>query len=93
MRMIRLVRGVGIPYRMRFVLKRCTPAGYTKKAIEAGDALKLAYLPGYLEFECIDPESVVKEAKKKGFRVYKGKRHFTISDGVWQVRIYATTAK
>jgi len=38
-------------------------------------------------------ERVVEKAKKAGLRVYKGKRHITVTDGVYRARIYAGSPK
>ncbi|BES80577.1 hypothetical protein [Pyrodictium abyssi] len=87
-RVIELVPGLVLPEYMGFIMERCRPTGYTKKAIDAGDALLVDYLPGYLEFVCSDVEKLAEEAKRRGLRVYKGRSHLTITDGVYPVCIY-----
>jgi len=87
-RMVRLAPGVALPWYMYRLLEGCRPAGYTRRAVEAGGLLAAEYMPGYLEFECSDPESVAREARRLGLRVYRGRRHLTISDGVYSVRVY-----
>ncbi len=87
-RLIRLVRGIAIPGYMGFLLDMCVPTGYTREAVDAGDLLKIDYHPPYVEFECRDPERVVDEARRRRLRVYRGKHHITVSDGVYRARIY-----
>ncbi|BAN89842.1 hypothetical protein [Aeropyrum camini] len=87
-KMIELVPGLGIPEYMDFLLIYCQPINHTRKAIEAGHLLSIDYHPPYLQFKCNDIEKVVSEAKRRGLRVYKAKKHITITDGIYQVRIY-----
>jgi len=87
-RMIRLVPGLALPEHMAFLLELCKPTRHTRKAIEAGHLLKIDYHPPYLELECRDVERVAEEAKRRRLRVYRGKRHVTVTDGVYSARIY-----
>ncbi len=87
-KMIRLVPGLAIPEYMGFLLELCEPVKYTKEAVEAGDLLKIDYHPPYLQLSCKDVEQVVEEARRRGLRVYKGKQHITITDGIYRARIY-----
>jgi len=87
-RMVRLVPGLAVPEYMGFLLEHCDPVGHTRKAIEAGDLLKIDYHPPYIQLRCGDAELVVEEARRRGLRVYRGKRHITITDGVFRARIY-----
>ena len=87
-RMVRLVPGLAVPEYMGFLLEHCEPVGYTRRAIEAGDLLKIDYHPPYIQLSCRDTELVVEEARRRGLRVYRGKRHITITDGVFRARIY-----
>ncbi len=86
--MIRLVPGLSIPEYMGFLLEYCEPIRYTRRAIEAGDLLRINYHPPYLQLQCRDVEEVIVEARKRGLRVYRGKKHVTITDGVYRARIY-----
>ena len=86
--MIRLVPGLAIPEYMGFLLEYCEPVKHTLKAIEAGSLLRIDYHPPYLQLRCRDVEKVVEEARRKGLRVYMGKKHITVTDGVYGVRIY-----
>jgi len=54
----------------------------------AGDLLKIEYHPPYIQLRCGDVKLVVEEARRRGLRVYRGKRHITITDGVFRARIY-----
>ncbi len=87
-RMARIVPGLAIPEYMNFILNQCKPVKHTLKAIYAGDLLKIDYHPPYLQVRCKNIEGVIEEAKRRGLRVYKGKKHVTITDGVYQVRVY-----
>jgi len=87
---VRIVPGIAIPEYMSFLLSLCEPTGYTKRAVEAGHILKIDYHPPYLQLVCQDMERVVEEAKKAGLRVYKGRRHITVTDGMYRARIYIT---
>ncbi|OWJ53942.1 hypothetical protein [Pyrodictium delaneyi] len=71
-RVIQLVPGLVLPEYMGFIIERCRPTGYTKKAIDAGDALLVDYLPGYLEFVCSDVEKLAEEAKRRGAKSLQG---------------------
>jgi hypothetical protein len=33
-------------------------------------------------------DRVVEEAQRRGLRVYRGKRHIAITDGVYRARVY-----
>lgn len=88
LKIIRLVPGLGLPEYMAFLFKQCEPIGYTRKAIEAGHLLKISYHPPYLELKCSNIHRITEEAKKKHLRIYKGRKHITITDGVYQARIY-----
>jgi len=87
-KMIRLVPGLAIPEYMGFLLELCNPIEYTRRAIEAGDLLKVDYHPPYIQLKCRDLETVVLEARRRGLRIYRGKGHVTITDGIYQVRVY-----
>jgi len=87
-RLIRIVPGIAIPDYMAFLLDYCEPAGYTRKAVEAGHLLKIDFHPPYVQLVCRDVERVVEEARKAGLRVYRGRRHITVTDGVYRARIY-----
>ena len=86
--MRRLVPGLAVPEYMGFLLELCEPIKYTRKAVEAGDLLRIDYHPPYLQLRCRDIEQVIKEAKRNRLRVYRGKKHVTITDGVYRARIY-----
>ena len=90
-RMIRLVPGIAIPEYMVFILGYCEPAGHTRRAIKAGDLLRIDYHPDYLEFECERIPELIGEARRRGLRVYKARRHVTVSDGVYKVRLYPSS--
>ncbi len=87
-KLVRLARGLAVPDYMAFLLDYCEPVGYTKKAVEAGDLLKINYHPPYIQLGCQDLDRVVEEARKRRLRVYRGKRHVTITDGIYRARIY-----
>ncbi len=87
-RMRRLVPGLAVPEYMGFLLDMCEPVGYTRRAVEAGHILRVDYHPHYIQLWCPDPERAVEEARRRGLRVYRGKRHITVTDGIYQVRIY-----
>ncbi len=89
-KMIRLVPGLAVPEYMEFLLELCEPIKYTREAIEAGHLLRIDYHPPYIQLKCMDVEWVVGEARKRGLRVYRGKKHITITDGVYRARIYLT---
>jgi hypothetical protein len=36
-------------------------------------------------------DRVVEEARRRGLRVYRGKRHVTITDGVYRARAYVNS--
>ena len=86
--LVRLVPGLAVPVHMAFLLELCEPVKWTKKAVEAGHLLKIDYHPHYLQLKCRDLEKVMEEARKRGLRVYKGKRHITVTDGIYSARIY-----
>jgi len=86
--MIVVTKGIALPDYMGFILELCSPTRHTKKAVEAGGLLNVDYHPPYVEVACGEPEEVVEEARRRGLRVYRGKRHITISDGVYKVRIW-----
>ncbi len=87
-KMIRLVPGLAVPEYMAFLLELCEPVRRTREAVEVGDLLRIDYHPPYLQLRCIDVERVVEEAKREKLRVYRGRRHITITDGVYRARIY-----
>ncbi len=87
-RMICLVPGLAVPGYMGFLLELCESIKHTRKAVEAGHLLRVDYHPPYLQLECQDPDQVVEEARKRRLRVYRGKTHLTITDGIYKVRIY-----
>jgi len=85
---VRLVPGIAVPDYMSFLLTYCEPTGYTRKAVEAGHLLKIDFHPPYVQLVCRDVGRVVEEAKRAGLRVYRGKKHITVTDGVYRARIY-----
>lgn len=87
-RIVRLIPGIALPDYMTFILESCEPIGYTRRAIEAGHLLVVDYHPPYVQVKCRDVNKVVFEARRRGLRVYYGKKHVTITDGVYHVRIY-----
>jgi len=87
-RMIRLVPGLAVPEYMGFLLELCEPVKHTRKAVEAGSLLLIDYHPPYLQLRCKDVERVIEEARRRKLRIYKGKRHITITDGIYRARIY-----
>jgi len=87
-RMVRLVPGLAVPEYMAFLLDYCEPTRYTRRAVEAGHLLRVDYHPPYLQLECRDVERVVEEARRRGLRVYRGRHHITVTDGVYTARIY-----
>ncbi len=86
-KMIRIVPGLALPEYMSFILRYCSPVGYTKKAVEAGHLLKINYHPPYMMFECMDIDKVIEEARVRKLRIYYGKNHITITDGIYKVRV------
>ncbi|HDI75591.1 MAG: hypothetical protein DRJ52_03570 [Thermoprotei archaeon] len=86
-KLIRFVRGLALPEYFMPIVTRGVIVGYCAKAIIAGDALRVDYLPGYLELVCSDVDTVLKVAREQGLKVYRGKKHVTISDTVYKVRI------
>lgn len=89
-RMIVIVPGLAIPEHMSFLLELCKPTKHTKRAIEAGHLLRVDYHPPYIQLECRDVERIVEEALRRRLRVYRGRKHITISDGVYAARVYAS---
>ena len=87
-RMIGIVPGLAIPEYMDFILNQCKPIKHTLKAVSAGDLLKIDYHPPYLQLKCTNIEEIIEEARRRGLRIYKGRKHITITDGIYQVRIY-----
>ena len=86
--MIVIVPGIAIPEYMGFLLDYCRPTGYTRRAVEKGHLLLIDYHPDHVELECDNVEDVARIAREKGLRVYRGKRHVTVTDGVYRVRLY-----
>ncbi len=86
--LLQIVPGIALPENMGFLLGTCSPTRYTKKAVDAGHLLLIDYHPPYIELECSDIETVIREARRRKLRVYRGKHHITISDGIYSVRIY-----
>ena len=87
-KMIRLVPGLAVPEYIGFLLELCEPVKHTQEAIEAGHLLRIDYHPPYLQLRCWDVDGVVEEARRRRLRVYRGKQHITITDGVYRARIY-----
>ena len=85
---IRIVPGIAVPEYMRFLIENCEPARHTKEAVEKGHLLLIDYHPPYIELECTDIEKIIEKAKRRRLRIYIGKRHITVSDGIYTVRIY-----
>jgi len=69
-------------------LTYCESTGYTRKAVEAGHILKIDFHPPYIQLICRDIDRVVEEARRVGLRVYRGKKHITVTDGLYRARIY-----
>ena len=92
-RLVRLVPGLAVPVYMGFLLELCELVGYSREAVDAGHLLKIDYHPPYLQLRCRDVERVVEEAKMRGLRVYRGKRHITITDGIYRARIYLNSGE
>ncbi len=90
-KMIRLVPGLAVPEYMGFLLEQCKPIKHSSKAIKAGHLLKIDYHPPYLQLQCGDVEKVVEEARRRGLRVYRGKKHITLTDGIYRARIYLSS--
>ena len=86
--LVRIVPGIAVPEYMSFLLALCEPTGYTKKAVEAGHLLKIDFHPPYLQLVCRDVERVVEAARRAGLRVYRGRKHVTVTDGVYRARVY-----
>ena len=86
--MIRLVPGLAVPEYMGFLLEMCEPVKHTREAVRAGHLLRVDYHPPFLQLHCRDVGRVVEEARRRGLSVYRGKRHITVSDGVYRARIY-----
>jgi len=89
--MILLVLGIALPDYMGFLFRMCRSVRYTKKALEAGAPAKIHYHPRFIQLECGDPAKAVREARTRGLRVYYGRKHITISDGVYTARIYLSS--
>ncbi len=87
-RLVRLAPGIALPEYMSFLLELCRPCGYTRRAVEAGGLLNVDYHPYYVELECGDLEAAARLAEERGLRVYRGRRHVTVTDGVYYVRLY-----
>ena len=83
-----LVPGLAVPVYMAFLLELCEPVKWTRKAVEAGHLLRIDYHPPYLQLRCREPEKIVEEARRRGLRVYRGKHHITVTDGIYSARIY-----
>ena len=88
MRMIRLVPGLAIPEYMAFLLEYCKPVKHTKKAVDAGHLLRINYHPPYIQLICQDLKTLIEEARRRSLRIYRGKKHITITDGIYKARIY-----
>lgn len=56
------------------------------KAVEARHLLRIDYHTPYVQLECRDIENVIDEARGTSLRVYRGKKHITISNGVYSAR-------
>ena len=87
-KLIRLVPGLAVPEYTGFLLEHCEPVKYTREAVEAGHLLRIDYHPPYLQLKCRDLERVIEEAESRGLRVYRGRRHITVTDGIYRARIY-----
>ncbi len=86
--LIVLIPGLALPRKMGFLLEYCRPVKHTLEAIRAGHLLKIDHHPPYVQLVCNDLDRVIMEARRKGLRIYRGKRHITITDGVYSARIY-----
>lgn len=88
MRFIRLVPGIAVPEYMGFLLELCEPIKHTKRAVDAGHLLLIDYHPPYIQLVCRDIDRIIEEARKRRLRIYRGKKHITITDEIYQARIY-----
>ena len=87
-KLIELAKGLAIPEYFMPIVSRSIVVGHSAKALIAGDLLRVDYHPEYLELTTQDIEGVIEAAKSKGLRIYRGRKHITISDGVYKVRIF-----
>ncbi|MEB3845464.1 MAG: hypothetical protein GSR83_00255 [Desulfurococcales archaeon] len=51
--LLQIVPGIALPENMGFLLRKCKPTRYTKKAVDAGHLLLIDYHPPYIELECM----------------------------------------
>jgi len=96
-KLIRLAKGLAIPEYFKPILKACKYkyAGHTKKAIETGNLLKISYMPGHIELTATQQElkEAIQRAKSISLKIYHGKTHTTITDGIYKIKILKTTSK
>ncbi len=92
-RMVLIVPRLAVPEYMGFLLEYCEPTRYTRKAVEAGHLLRIDYHPPYLQLSCSNPDKVIEKARRRGLRVYWGKKHVTITDGVIRLGYICTRIK
>ena len=86
--MVILAKGLGLPRDMLEPLEGCILVGWSALCVHLGGFAKTPFLPGYIEVICKDYDRIVEEYRRRGYRIYRGKRHTTITDGVWDVRIW-----
>ena len=76
-KLIRLTKGLALPEYFKPTLKACKYdfTGYTKKAIEVGDLLKIDYMLGYVELASTqqEMEEAIQKARNINLRVHRGK--------------------
>ena len=79
--------GLGIPEEWLKPIEDSILVGWSGLACIMGWA-NIPYLPGYLEIICEDVDTVIKRFRELGCRIYHGKNHITISDGIYSIRIW-----
>ncbi|MHC1629070.1 MAG: hypothetical protein ACXQTI_09620 [Candidatus Nezhaarchaeales archaeon] len=96
-KLIRLAKGLAIPIYFEPILKACKYKyiSYTKKAIETGNLLKISYMPGHIELTATQQEleEAIQKAKNINLKIYHGKKHVTITDGIYKIKILKTNAQ
>ncbi len=83
---VSIVPGLGVPKKMLKLFNGCILTGWSAIAYHFKGLLNTPFMPGYVELIC--SSDLVFSARENGFRVYFGKKHYTVSDGVWCVRVY-----
>ncbi len=79
--------GLGIPVEWLKPIEDSILVGWSGLACIMGWA-NIPYLPGYLEIICKDVEKVIERFRELGCRIYHGKNHITVSDGIYSIRIW-----